>query len=1316
MEHLKPPQALRLSEEKDKSECWRQWKRSWDLYKVASGLEEKSQKIQVATLLHVLGKECQEIFSQFRWDDEGDSEKISTVEDKFQAYFEPLCSKNFNRHLFIERNQKDGESVDEYCGALKALAKNCDLGDKEESWITTKLVLGLRDIKLKERLMETDKSLEDTLKSARIVETSRQHLQSITSNGAKSTDTVEAVDLVGQRNPKTQRNKASNQKNKERKSIGKPCSKCGTEHIPMRCPAYGKQCHKCKQVNHFAKMCQKKIRDSKKPVDSVVEHEGQDKDLEENQDVESEEVCVDEFESFFIGSLEAGQKDWTETVNFGNLQVKFKLDSGAQCNVLPKSLYDKISSESLDSTTVKLESYSKTFIRPIGQCSLTGENRGKKHRLCFQVVNGDYTPLLGRVTCEEMGLIQRVNYVNIETLMKDYADVYSGLGCLPGEYHITVDPDIPPVVHPPRRIPHAKRSKLKQELDRMVRSGIIEKVPINEPADWVNSTVVVDKPNGSVRVCLDPRDLNVAIKREHYPLPTVEEITARCAGAKLFTTLDAENAFYQIKLDKESQKLLTFNTPFGRFRYLRMPMGIKSAPEVYQQRMELVFEGLDGVEVMMDDILVHGQDEKEHDARLQAALQRARQNNLKLNQKKSKVKQTEVKYLGHIFTGDGLKTDPEKVRAVMEMPRPTDKTGVQRLLGVLNYVSKFIPNMSDLTAPLRQLLIKETAWHWDQKQEESFQAIKRILSAAPVLAYYNPTEKLTLQVDASSTGLGAVLIQDDRPVAYASKALTPAQQSYSQLEKELLAVVFGCSKFDEYIVGRDVKVETDHKPLESITKKPLYAAPLRLQRMLVQLQRYPTIKLTYKRGEEMYFADTLSRAYLKETLVNTEVLEISVLDHMISDTQIDRFAVATAKDITLSLLQSVVMAGWPETKEQTPNKIQDYWNIRDEITISQGLLLKGEKIIVPEELRNEIVEKLHSGHLGINKTLQRAREVLYWPGMNQDIKESIQQCPNCLENQPSQRAEPLQSHEIPPLPWSKVGTDLLQKDGRNYIVIVDYYSKWPELTRLNSCTSAAVINALKSQFARYGIPTVLISDNGPCYSSKEFKDFTAEWDIQHITSSPGFPKSNGQAERTVRTVKAMLEKAKDPYTALLAYRNTPIDGVNLSPAQMLMGRRLRTTVPQTPKMLIPQRYDPQEVIGKLKERQERQKSYHDKSTRPLMPLKEGETVRIQEDKKWKPAQVVKQLQEPRSYLVQTEKGTYRRNRRHLLKTEEPKPPEMDDLFEEQETATSGMTTRSMQSKQEPQKAEQPEVPSTGVTTRSGRLVKPPKKFEDFIRH
>ena len=212
--------------------------------------------------------------------------------------------------------------------------------------------------------------------------------------------------------------------------------------------------------------------------------------------------------------------------------------------------------------------------------------RGERYQVCFQVVDGNYMPLLGRSSCESMGLIQRINAIESVSILDEFPEVFQGLGCLPGKYHISVDASVPPVVHPPRRVPHSKRVPLKKELDRMENVGIVEKVPLNEPADWVSSLVCVDKPDGSIRVCLDPKDLNVAIKREHYPLPVVDDITTSCSGATLFSTLDAEKAFYQIQLDEESSKLLTFNTPFGRYRYLRMPMGIKSAPEVYQQRME----------------------------------------------------------------------------------------------------------------------------------------------------------------------------------------------------------------------------------------------------------------------------------------------------------------------------------------------------------------------------------------------------------------------------------------------------------------------------------------------------------------------------------------------------------------------------------------------------------------------------------------------------------------------------------------------------------------------------------------------------------
>ena len=202
-----------------------------------------------------------------------------------------------------------------------------------------------------------------------------------------------------------------------------------------------------------------------------------------------------------------------------------------------KTVYDKITTMPLLPSLARLESYSKTCIKPVGRCELTCWVRGHKHQVLFQVVDGSYTPLLGRESCEQLGFVQRISTIGSQGILDEFPEVFQGLGCLPGKYHISFDPSVQPVVHPPRRIPHSKRDPLKKELDRMENVGIIEKVPLNEPADWVSSLVCVDKPDGSIRVCLDPRDLNRAIKREHYPLPLVEDITSSCAGATLFSTL-----------------------------------------------------------------------------------------------------------------------------------------------------------------------------------------------------------------------------------------------------------------------------------------------------------------------------------------------------------------------------------------------------------------------------------------------------------------------------------------------------------------------------------------------------------------------------------------------------------------------------------------------------------------------------------------------------------------------------------------------------------------------------------------------------------
>ena len=476
---------------------------------------------------------------------------------------------------------------------------------------------------------------------------------------------------------------------------------------------------------------------------------------------------------------------------------------------------------------------------------------------CKLVDQQGIRPLLGRKACLGMSIVayldndqlnkptvqnaevyavhdQNSSSLAKEQLIKKYPSVFSdGVGLLEGEYHIRLDSQVTPVQHAPRRVPVAYRESLQKSLDDLVGEDVL--APVTSPTKWVNSMVAVPKPDGRMRICLDPKDLNEAVQREHYQIPTIEEVATRLHGAKLFTVLDARNGFWHIKLDDESSYLTTFNTPFGRYRWKRMPFGISSAPEVFQCRMCETVEGLKGVEVVADDFVVVGFGETEeiagrdHDQNLHATIQRCLERNLKLNDRKLRLRLKEVPFIGHVLTPDGLCVDPNKVKAT-----PKDVAAVQRLLGLAQYLTKFLPHLSDITKPMRELTKKEVPWSWDAIQQQALENLKKAASGTPILRYYNVQDEVTLQCDASQSGLGAALMQKGQPVAYASRALTPTETRYAQIEKELLAIVFGCKHFEAYTYGRDiVHVETDHQPLEIIVRKPLHNAPSRLQRMLL---------------------------------------------------------------------------------------------------------------------------------------------------------------------------------------------------------------------------------------------------------------------------------------------------------------------------------------------------------------------------------------------------------------------------------------------------------------------------------------------------
>ena len=584
-------------------------------------------------------------------------------------------------------------------------------------------------------------------------------------------------------------------------------------------------------------------------------------------------------------------------------------------------------------------------------------------------------------------------------------------------------------------------------------------------------------------------------------MKTIEEVAAESNGAKVFSTIDASSGFWQVELDAESSKLVTFNSPFGRYKFLRLPFGINSASEVFQRRMTQALDDIEGVAVIVDDILVWGTTVEEHNRRLQNALQRARELNLKLNKERSKIQTSELSYIGHLLTSDGVKPDPQKVNAIKEINTPEAKKELERIMAMVNYLAKFIPNLSNATVPLRELLKKDTAWHWEEIHQKAFKEIKSRVTAEKLLQYYDVSKPVVLSVDSSSYGVGECLLREERPVSYASRSLNSAEKNYAQIEKELLAILFGCTQYHQYISSKHVTVETDHKPLEYVFKKPLTAAPPRLQRMMLSLQKYD-LTVQYKPGKSLYIADTLSRAPSPAVGESEDQYMVHTIENLpISNEKIQDFQRATNNDLTLQTLQHTIQEGWPNDKLSVDQSIREYWPIRDEINSQNGLLLRRERLIVPSSMRNEMMRKIHEHHLVIEKCKCRARDLVYWPGMNSQIHDLISKYNTCLLFKNKQQREPMKGYEIPDRPWQRVGLDLFELDSENFIVISDHYSKFFEIAKFPNTKSYTVISHLGPHFGRYGIPDEIVSDNGPQFASSVFQTYTTRNNIRHTTSS-----------------------------------------------------------------------------------------------------------------------------------------------------------------------------------------------------------------------
>ncbi len=876
---------------------------------------------------------------------------------------------------------------------------------------------------------------------------------------------------------------------------------------------------------------------------------------------------------------------------------------------------------------------------------------------------------------------------------------------------------MPYAVHTTRRVPFPLLPKVKAELQRMEEQAVVERV--TQPTDWCAPMVPVMKPNGTVRICVGLNKLNDNIKRERYILPTTDEILAKLAGANIFTSLDAASGFWQIPLCNESSLLTTFITPVGRYCFKRLPFGISIAPEIFQRKMNELLADMEGVAVYMDDVIVYGKDRTEHDNHLKRVLERMESVGLKLNKDKCVFRKTELSFLGHVVDAQGVRADPDKVRAISDLQEPNNVNELRRALGLINYMSKYIPDLATTGGPLYELLKKERAWTWDEPQKSAFCTLKSLLTKAPVLAHYDPFKETAVSADASSYGIGGVLLQKHdnswKPVAYCSRRLTGSETRYAQIEKECLAGVWACERFQKYLVGMDTfKLITDHKPLiPLINSKDLDTVPVRCQRLLMRLMRF-NAKAEYAPGKSLVVADALSRSPLNTT---EDFMTADVSCHVdavisclpVSQRKLTEIKMETQKDEQLQTVERFITKGWPEYAKSVPNSAQSFYKWKDSLSVSDGLIVLGNRMVIPKTMRHEMLGRIHDGHQGLSKCRARAQEAVWWPGISEDLRRKIETCRFCIENKRAQHKEPLQSTPLPERPWQRIAIDLCMHKGKQYLVVSDYYSRYLEILLLQSTTSEHVIQRLKALFARFGIPEQIVSDNGPQFSSEAWRSFCDMYDTQHVTSSPHDPQGNGHAERAVQTAKRIL-KQDDPVVALMCFRATPIASTGVSPAELLMGRKMRTTLPTLPKNLRPKWPNKSSIKERDKAAKEKQAYYFNRrhGVKDLPVLRPGDSVllKLDNEAKWKgPATVLAESATPRSYAVFSEKeGEKRRNRRHLQLLPEEVP---------------GITIKTGESsEQSPQNVQlhvDSDLPAENIVrkpniTRSGRVSKPAERL------
>lgn len=1157
-----------------KTTTWGRWVKRFETALLLFNADHAKKK---QYLLHYMGASTYNIVCDRLLPQTPENTSYSSIVAELEDYFNPKANEILENYRFQLRKQGADEKCEDFLVALRCLATGCNFGDYLNTALRNQFVFGLKSHTIQNRLLEKQQlTLNEAITTAKAYEIAEKEGGEL--HQAKNmSETVNKIHFrrESQNKREVQKLEKKLQKRENLKIENKHCYRCGnTEHMADQCKFKEVICHYCKKKGHLRRMCLKE----KRTINMI-----------EQPTIETAVYEISKIDS------NAERKKIKCNVMVNNKSIEFEIDTGAPVTLINLDFAKQyFPFEKVKKTDIQLYSYCQTKLECLGYIDVVVKTT-EEHKAKMYIVRSDRNPLLGREWLHQMKLdwnkilrdqLENENDLNaiqiqptekVQTILRKYPNLFSeSMGKISNhQARLYLKNDVKPKFLKARRVPFPLLEAVESEIQSQVDAGLLVKV---NQSEWATPIVVVPKRDGKVRICGDYKvTVNPALMVDEHPLPTIEELFSSMSGGVKFTKIDLSRAYLQLEVHEDDRKILTLNTHKGLYQPTRMMFGLASAPAKWQRYMEQLLGDMSGVTVFLDDIKITACDDNTHLQRIDEVLRRLNNNNMRVNLQKSEFFKDQIEYCGYSIDTNGISKLKTKVDAIQNMKQPQSKDEVRAFLGMINYYGRFIPNLSDVVFPLNQLLHQNVQFNFDYSCKNAFEKVKQFMQSDTVLTHYNPKLPVVLAVDASPTGVGAVLshIFDhgvEKPIQFASQTLNKVQQKYSQVDREAYAIIFGVKKFYQYIYGRKFILVTDNKAISQIfspSKGLPTLSATRMQHYAIFLQSFD-YEIRVKKSCDNANADAMSRlptpAY-DEGVEEVDLLEMQIIENL-PITQCE-LAEHTKIDPEIQKLVECLKYGRNcESKDRFGVK-------QSEFTLQKGCVLRGIRVYIPKVLRERVLSELHTGHFGLCKMKMLARSYCWWPQMDRDIEILVSNCTACQDTRPDPTAVPVHCWKTPSKVFERVHMDYAGPlFGKYLLVLVDAFSKWPIVRIVNNMTTETTIHECRDIFSTFGIPNILVSDHGTQFNSIQFQTFLKQNGIVHKQGAPYHPATNGQAERFVQTVKNKLKASRCTVSTmhhelsniLLAYRRAIHPKTNKSPAMMMFGRPINSRLD----LLLPQ--------------------------------------------------------------------------------------------------------------------------------------------------